>query len=70
MSSQLTMHCKSLVCGVVVFLPRKEILWSTAKSAHAEDREIYGDARFLEKEAGHVRLLGHLVGPRCCLLII
>jgi len=29
-------------------------------SAHAEDHEIYGDARFLEKEADHVRLLGHL----------
>ena len=40
------------------------------KSAHAEDREIYGNARLLEKEADHVRLLGHLVGPRCCLPII
>jgi hypothetical protein len=43
---------------------------TTAKSAHAEDREIYGDAHFLEKEAGHMRLLGHLVGPCCCLPII
>ena len=40
------------------------------KSAHAEDHEIYGDAHLLEKEADHVRLLGHLMGPRCCLPII
>jgi hypothetical protein len=43
---------------------------TTAKSAHTDDREIYSNAHFLEKEAEHVQLLGHLVGPCCCLPLI
>ena len=42
MSSQLTMHCKSLVCGAVVFLPRKEILWMeySQKCARGRSRDL------------------------------